>query len=252
MKKLTSNKVSAISSPAVPIKKGTSAPGSPQKVQSTKDAKDDAVKGIDSQKQASSVSVQKVTYEAQGTSVSQKPNQTSQTGRKQSNATPTTQQESRGLFGFGGSKTETEKPVTEKMFGFSSSIFSSASTLIASAVQDESKTTPPISPKMQSAKQAKPPNAQKSEQDRKQEQPQQAKAHPTGQAKVNKTPSEASKTAVASGNTPTTDQFACPLCKMVLNMGSKDPPNYNICTECKSTVCNQCGFNPMPNVKEVR
>ncbi|KAK2842186.1 hypothetical protein Q5P01_012386 [Channa striata] len=35
-------------------------------------------------------------------------------------------------------------------------------------------------------------------------------------------------------------------------MGSKDPPNYNTCTECKTTVCHLCGFNPMPHtaVKE--
>lgn len=256
MKKPTPNKVSATPPRAVPVKKETSAPSSPQKVQSTLakvPAKGETVKGPDSQKQASPASVQKMTHETQGTSGSRKPDQTSQTARKQSSATPPTQQESRGLFGFGGSKTETAKPeesVTGKMFGFSSSIFSSASTLIASAVQDESKITPPVSPKMQPTKQTKPPTAQMSEQDKKQEQPQQTKAHPAGQAKVDK--NSAPKTAVASGNTPTTSQSACPLCKMVLNMGSNDPPNYNTCTECKSTVCNQCGFNPMPNVKEVR
>lgn len=258
MKKPTPNKVSAAPSPAVAVKKETSAPGSPQKMQITSakvPAKGEAVKGPDSQKQASPASVQKMTHETQRTSESQKPDQTSQTGRKQSTATPVTQQESRGLFGFGGSKTEAAKPeesVTGKMFGFSSSIFSSASTLIASAVQDEPKTTPPVSPRMQPTKQTKQSTAQKSEQDKKQEQPQQAKAHPAGQAQVDKAPSETPKTAVASRNAPITGQSACPLCKMVLNVGSKDPPNYNTCTECKSTVCNQCGFNPMPNVKEVR
>ena len=44
---------------------------------------------------------------------------------------------------------------------------------------------------------------------------------------------------------------SCPLCKEDLNMGSKDPPNYNTCTECKNTVCNLCGFNPMPHNTEV-
>lgn len=37
----------------------------------------------------------------------------------------------------------------------------------------------------------------------------------------------------------------CPLCKTTkLNVGSKDPPNYNSCTECKNQVCSLCGFSP--------
>uniref|UniRef100_A0A1A8EJJ5 Protein piccolo n=3 Tax=Nothobranchius TaxID=28779 RepID=A0A1A8EJJ5_9TELE len=37
----------------------------------------------------------------------------------------------------------------------------------------------------------------------------------------------------------------CPLCKTTqLNTGSKDPPNYNSCTECKNQVCSLCGFSP--------
>ncbi|XP_042367085.1 protein piccolo [Plectropomus leopardus] len=37
----------------------------------------------------------------------------------------------------------------------------------------------------------------------------------------------------------------CPLCKTTqLNLGSKDPPNYNNCTECKNQVCSLCGFSP--------
>lgn len=235
--------------------KEMSAPGSPQKMQSTLakvPTKDEGAKGPETQGQSSPASVQKMTPETHRTSWSQKPDQTSQTGRKQSVATPAPQQESGGLFGFGGAKTEAakvEESVTGKMFGFGSSIFSSASTLIASAVQDEPKTTPPVSPKMQSTKETKPPTVQKSAQDKKQEQPQQAKAHPAGQAKV---PSEIPKATTASHNDPKEGKSTCPLCKMLLNMDPKDPPNYNTCTECKSTVCNQCGFNPMPNVKEVR
>ncbi len=262
MKKSTPNKVSAAQnqtpSPAAAVKKEMSAPGSPQRMQSTSakgPAKGEAAKGPEIQKHANPASVQKMTPETQRTSGPQKPDQTSQTGHKQNGATPAPQQESGGLFGFGGAKTQAAKPeesVTGKMFGFGSSIFSSASTLITSAVQDEPKTTPPVSPKMQSTKETKPPTVQKLVQDKKQEQPQQAKAHPTGQAKVEKAPSETPKAAAASHNVPKAGKSTCPLCKMVLNMGSKDPPNYNTCTECKSTVCNQCGFNPMPNVQEVR
>ncbi|KAF3854741.1 hypothetical protein F7725_022796 [Dissostichus mawsoni] len=168
MKKPIPNKVSAAQnqtpSPAAPVKKEMSGAGSPQKMQSTSakvQAKGEAAKGSDIQKQASPASVHKMTPETQRTSGPQQPDQISQTGRKQSSA----KQESGGLFGFGGAKTEAAKPeesVSGKMFGFGSSIFSSASTLIASAVQDESKTTPPVSPKMQSTKETKPAAVQKS------------------------------------------------------------------------------------------
>lgn len=216
-------------------------------------AKSESSKGLESQKQASSVSAQKMTPGTQITSGSQKPQQTNQAARKQSSAATATQQESGGFFGFGGPRTESAKPeesVSGKMFGFGSSIFSSASTLITSAVQDESKTTPPVSPKMQPAKEGKPAGVQKPEQDRRPEAPQQTKAPMSGQVKGGKSPNKAvgpaSQSAAKGGPSP------CPICKTTLNLGSKDPPNYSTCTECKSSVCNQCGFNPMPNVKEVR
>lgn len=165
----------------------------------------------------------------------------------------------------------TTEAVTGKMFGFGSSLFSSASTLITSAVQ-ESRTTPPStrkmsapaqvsdkmstspkpspppSPRMTSEREAKP-QAQKPHQENIQDQPQQAKAPPSGQAKVNKGPEPAKPEA--SQAAPKVLQSTCPLCKAQLNMGSKDPPNYNTCTECKASVCNKCGFSPMPNVTQV-
>ena len=171
-------------------------------------------------------------------------------------------QESGGFFGFGGPKTQpaAAKPaesVTGKMFGFGSSFLSSASTLISSAVQDEPKTTPPtprrmsttasvspkitppVSPKIPPAKDTKAPPAQKSEP------PQQAKA--ASQAKAEKAPSEPPKSTEVTQVAPKANLSTCPLCKVELNVGSKDPPNYNTCTECKNTVCNLCGFNPMPH-----
>ena len=131
-----------------------------------------------------------------------------QIGSMPDNSASAKQQDSGGLFGFGGPKTNADaaKPtesVTGKMFGFGSSIFNSASTLI---------TTPPVSPKVSAAKDTKPP---------------------------------------ASQAAPKAGQSTCPLCKVGLNLGSKDPPNYNTCTDCKNTVCNQCGFNPMPTKTEV-
>lgn len=238
-----------------PAKKDTSMPGSPQKMQSASPkvpAKSDSTKGPESQKQASSASAQKITPGTQITSGPQKTQQPNQAARKQSGAAPPPQQESGGFFGFGGGRTEPAKPeesVSGKMFGFGSSLFSSASTLITSAVQDEGK-TPPVSPKMQAAKESKPAAVPKPEQDRKPEPPQQIKASPSGQVKVDKSPNKAGVPAsqgIAKGG-----PSPCPICKMTLNVGSKDPPNNSTCTECKNSVCNQCGFNPMPNVKEVR
>lgn len=243
-------------SPA-PAKNDTSMPGSPQKMQSASSkvpAKSEATKGPESQKQASSASAQKITPGTQITSGSQKTQQPNQAARKQSSAAPAPQQESGGFFGFGGARTEPAKPeesVSGKMFGFGSSLFSSASTLITSAVQDESKTTPPVSPKVQPAKESKPAAAQRPQQDRKPEPPdQQTRAPPPGQVKVDKSPNKAA--VPASQGTAKGGPSPCPICKMTLNVGSKDPPNYSTCTECKSSVCNQCGFNPVPNVEEVR
>lgn len=37
----------------------------------------------------------------------------------------------------------------------------------------------------------------------------------------------------------------CPICKNTkLNFQSKEPPNHNTCTQCKSVVCSMCGFSP--------
>ncbi len=239
--------------------KETSAPGSPQRKPSTsaeQTAKGQVSKGLESQKQVSLAPGQKTPREDQKTGPQKPPDQTSQTGRKQSNTTSTTQEASGGFFGFGGPKPQPDsaKPAESlggKMFGFGSSIFSSASTLINSAVQDDSKTTPPVSPKMPAAKATKSSLVQKVEQEKKPEQVQQPKTSQLPQTKVEKAPSGPQKDAAASPAVPKAGQSTCPLCKVELNFGSKEPPNHNTCTECKNTVCNQCGFNPMPNVSEV-
>lgn len=44
----------------------------------------------------------------------------------------------------------------------------------------------------------------------------------------------------------------CPVCKTTDLMGTgDDKPNFNTCTQCRSMVCNQCGFNPNPHLTEV-
>lgn len=144
-------------------------------------------------------------------------------------------QEAGGFFGFGGPKTQPTKSsesMKGKMLGFGSSIFSSASTLITSAVQDEPKTTPPTPRKMSTSAQA--PETQL-----------QSKVASSAKVLEEKDLPEPPKVA-------TKDRLStCPLCKVELNMGNKDPPNYNRCTECKNTVCNLCGFNPTPHTGAV-
>lgn len=189
-----------------------------------------------------------------------------------------TNQESGGFFGFGSPKSQraaslTTEAVSGKISGFGPFLFNSASTLIT-AVQEESRTTPPssrkmsapaqvsekmsaspkssppVSPRLTSAKEVKTPAVPKLHVENPKEQPQQAKAPPSGQTEVVKGPSEpATQEAPQTG--PTECQSTCPLCKAELNMGSKDLPNYNTCTGCKTTVCNKCGFSPMQNVVEV-
>ncbi|KAK5928125.1 hypothetical protein CgunFtcFv8_013214 [Champsocephalus gunnari] len=239
-----------ILSPAEPEKKDSTQktlPATPQP------ATVEAASKPEEKKQPSPVPPQKHPQEPQKTPAPNKsPDQTRQTERKQSNAAAATRRESGGFFGFGGdtSQAEAAKPAesgTGKMFGFGSSIFNSASTLITSAVQDQPKTTPPVSPKMSAAKEIRSPAAQRREQQTKPEQPQETKTPPSVQAKVDKAPSEPPKAAAASQVAVKPGQSTCPLCKVQLNVGSKDPPNYNSCTECNNTVCNQCGFNPLPN-----
>ncbi|KAJ8265195.1 hypothetical protein COCON_G00142940 [Conger conger] len=43
----------------------------------------------------------------------------------------------------------------------------------------------------------------------------------------------------------------CPVCNTT-ELTSHDQPNFNTCTQCHATVCNQCGFNPNPHLTEVQ
>ncbi|KAI1905481.1 hypothetical protein AGOR_G00016640 [Albula goreensis] len=127
--------------------------------------------------------------------------------------------------------------VSGKMFGFGSSIFSSASNLITSAVQDETPSAPTQTPAPQKPPDTKPP-------------PTKAQAPTTAPAQAEKPQAPPPKSADPAPPAPKPAKEACPLCKVELNVGSSDPPNYNTCTECKKTVCNLCGFNPMPHLNE--
>lgn len=231
--------------------------GSPQKKVTTPAAQSsnvEVVKESFSNKQTSPAPGEKTVLESRKVGHQYQPEPKIQAALKQGNAA--TQQES-DFFGFGGSKNKTSatKPadsVTGKMYGFGSSIFSSASSLISSSVQDEPKTTPQVSPKLSGVKDSKYPIAKKPDQEKKTAQLQQNKSSPSAHPKGDKPPMEHPQNASAFSIISKVEQSTCPLCKLELNIGSKDPPNYNTCTMCKNTVCNQCGFNPMPNVTEVR
>lgn len=176
--------------------------------------------------------------------------------------------EQSGFFGFrsGGARSRSPSPqpsvsaVSGKVLGFGSSLFSSASNLISSAVQDESSTMQPTSRKASSVSQTSdrstPPASRKGSEASKdspklnatpkQEQKKPEVTQPTG-ATVDST-----KEKLTSSRSPKATQKtlpkACPICKVDLK---KEPPNYNTCTDCKTIVCNQCGFNPMPHQSEV-
>ncbi|MBN3285154.1 PCLO protein, partial [Polyodon spathula] len=182
---------------------------------------------------------------------------------------PKAQEQSRRFSLNIGGVTETPKPqpatpqetVTGKLFGFGS-FFSQASNLINMADKPAEQPAPvakqqppsePVNhqqpPKEASSAQSSPklPPAKKETQPQvaqKPEQPVVGKAPASGQ--------EATKTVAGSTAPPAPPKSNCPLCKVELNIGSKDPPNFNTCTECKNMVCNLCGFNPMPHLTEVR
>lgn len=248
-------------------KKGSFAPGSPQKTKPTAVTQaTTAAKGPQSVTQTGPPPGQKIPLDITGASGSQKPaDKESQPEQKQIKIPEDTQQESGKLFGLSSSKTrpdssKTTESMTGKMFGFGSSIFSSASTLLSSAVQEESRTTPPGSRKMSAPSQVSPklsampkispnstppvsPKMSPSREPKTQKPEQKKKLAEPNQSKEENAPSHPPKMATTSHNP---GEVCCPLCKVGLNISSKDPPNYNTCTECKTIVCTQCGFNPMP------
>lgn len=192
--------------------------------------------------------------------------------------TQTTNQESGGFFSSTSPKpqrapSKTAEAVTGKMLGFGSSLFSSASNLLTSAVQEGHTTPPnsrkmsapaqvsdklsaseifpkssaPVSPKTTIRKEIKPPTAQKPHTEKEQDKRLQAQVTATAETKGARGLSEPGRPEVAPEGATST----CPLCKADLILGSKDPASYKTCTECKTLVCSKCGFSPMPSLKEV-
>ncbi|XP_069822590.1 protein bassoon [Dendropsophus ebraccatus] len=51
---------------------------------------------------------------------------------------------------------------------------------------------------------------------------------------------------------PLPSSTLCPICNTTDLTSSPNQPNFNKCTQCRSEVCNQCGFNPNPHLTEVK
>ncbi|XP_071394312.1 protein piccolo, partial [Centroberyx affinis] len=179
------------------------------------------------------------------------------------------------LFGGFGGLTEAAKPpaAASQMFGFGSSLLSSATNLVTGA--EDTADSPPGSPP-DSPADSGPGSPPDSDPGSPPDSPFSAPGSPPDSESAPDTPPAKSKRAPKSlsvedegkapapGPTPgppkaadsaapasaSTAKENCPLCKVELNVGSADTPNYSHCTECKKTVCNLCGFNPTPHLGE--
>lgn len=201
------------------------------------------------------------------------------TPSKQQSTAPTPKAEpskkESGFFGFGGARSRSPSPqpavsaVSGKVLGFGSSLFSSASNLISSAVHDE-PTTPPTPRKGSATSQTlvtststSLPSSQKGSVEPKKHHTKETNAPakeekpPAAKQQENKLNEKQVNMTMLTDESPKVEEtskhqnVACPLCKIALNIGSSEVPNYSTCTECKETVCNLCGFNPIPHQTEV-
>uniref|UniRef100_A0A8D2ZI67 Protein piccolo n=1 Tax=Scophthalmus maximus TaxID=52904 RepID=A0A8D2ZI67_SCOMX len=166
------------------------------------------------------------------------------------------------LFGGFGGLTESKPPAAaSQMFSFGSSFLSSATNLVTGE-DEKAAVSPPDSPadsgpgSPPDSGPGSPPDSPFSAPG---SPPDSDSAPDTPPAKSKKPPrtisvereekAPAVQPAPAPAPAPATKE-GCPLCKVDLNIGSSDTPNYSFCTECKKTVCNLCGFNPTPHLGE--
>uniref|UniRef100_A0A8D1V414 Zinc finger piccolo-type domain-containing protein n=1 Tax=Sus scrofa TaxID=9823 RepID=A0A8D1V414_PIG len=179
--------------------------------------------------------------------------------------------------------TTPQETVTGKLFGFGASIFSQASNLISTAGQPGSHSQGGLAaPTKQAPPPSQPPTSQgppkptgpvppapakvtsvKKETKAEKLEPKaeqvsivkrtetEKKPLPTKDSKPSTVEPQKAGPSPKMEDTPIPES-ACPLCKTKLNMGSKDPPNFSTCTECKKQVCNLCGFNPTPHLTEIQ
>ncbi|XP_019202670.1 protein piccolo isoform X3 [Oreochromis niloticus] len=181
-----------------------------------------------------------------------------ESSKPQAQATPKQEESVAGkLFGgFGGLTESTKSPAaTSQMFSFGSSLLSSATSLVTGE-EDKAKGSPPGSPPDSPADSGpgSPPDSPLSGPG---SPPDSDSAPDTPPPKTKKPPrtisvereEKAPEIKPVPASAPATKEN-CPLCNVELNVGSTDTPNYSLCTECKKTVCNLCGFNPTPHLGE--
>lgn len=157
-----------------------------------------------------------------------------------------------GFMGFVGARSRSGSPsphpdrssVTGKFFGLGSSLLSSASDLISSTGQDEPFTTPPpTSRKGSGVSQVSNGSA--------------LRTLPVSTPGASRKGSEAAQSPQtclqaeetkpsSAGETDGSRALpeVCPVCGTTIR---KEPPDYNTCTQCRSVVCNLCGFDPTPH-----
>nr|XP_057934645.1 protein piccolo isoform X2 [Doryrhamphus excisus] len=146
------------------------------------------------------------------------------------------------LFGGFGGLSEASKPpaAASQMFSFGSSLLNSATSLVTGE-EEKAAESPPASP---------PDSAPDSPFSVPGSPPDSDSAPDTPPAKPKKAPRMTSVGREAADVTSETKE-KCPLCNAELNVGSSsEAANCSLCTECKKTVCNLCGFKPGPLLGE--
>ncbi|CAI5636102.1 unnamed protein product [Oreochromis niloticus] len=181
-----------------------------------------------------------------------------ESSKPQAQATPKQEESVAGkLFGgFGGLTESTKSPAaTSQMFSFGSSLLSSATSLVTGE-EDKAKGSPPGSPPDSPADSGpgSPPDSPLSGPGSPPDSDSAPDTPPPNTKKPPRTISvereeKAPEIKPVPASAPATKEN-CPLCNVELNVGSTDTPNYSLCTECKKTVCNLCGFNPTPHLGE--
>uniref|UniRef100_A0A3Q2XH24 Zinc finger piccolo-type domain-containing protein n=1 Tax=Hippocampus comes TaxID=109280 RepID=A0A3Q2XH24_HIPCM len=160
------------------------------------------------------------------------------------------------LFGGFGGLSESAKPpaAASQIFSFGSSLLNSATGLVTGE-EEKPAESPPGSPPDSPADfgpgsgPGSPPDSPFSGPG---SPPDSDSAPDTPPAKSRKPPRTKSVEREPSLDLASKTKESCPLCKAELNVGTSEAPNYSLCTECKKSVCNLCGFNPTPHLGEVR
>lgn len=154
------------------------------------------------------------------------------------------------LFGGFGGLSESKPPASaSQMFSFGSSLLSSATNLVTGE-DEKAEVSPPDSPDSGPGSPPDSPFSEPGTPPDSESAPDTPPAHLTKPRRTTSVEVE-EKTSAAKPQQPPAS-VSCPLCNVELNVGSSDKANYSLCTECKKTVCNLCGFNPTPHLGEVR